>query len=137
MNPPARHRILLLDDLQSQLSAYQMWLDLPAVELHTATGQKDANELIAQHQFDAAVIDIVLPDGDGHQVVQHLRQAQPSCAIVVVSSRIRTVEASWLLGVGADGYLTKSEANEERLRDAINTALEKKQREPLPAASAA
>lgn len=131
------HRLLLIDDLQAQLTAYQMWLDLPGVELHTATGQRDAQALLGQHQFDAAVVDIVLPDGDGHQVVKLIREAQPDCAIVVVSTRIRTVEASFLLGVGADGYLTKSEANEERLRDAINEALGNKKRALLPTATAA
>lgn len=59
--------------------------------------------------FDAVLLDIVFPDGNGIELCREIKQRNPHCT-VIISSSMETVEA-WdqAFQAGADGYLEKRE----------------------------
>ena len=46
---------------------------------------KAAGELLAQYQFDLLVTDLLMPDGDGLDLIVQFRQTQPSGSILAIS----------------------------------------------------
>ena len=61
----------------------------------------------AQQAFDLVVLDLGLPDVDGLQVCQQLRQLSPLVVIVILTARTDEMEVVAGLEFGADDYLTK------------------------------
>jgi CheY-like chemotaxis protein len=66
------------------------------------------------------ITDILMPDGDGIEVIRALKKAQPHVRIIAVSGGGRHLEASECLklasGLGAHGVLRKPFRREELLR---------------------
>ncbi len=68
---------------------------------------EDAVELAKLYDFDIILLDLILPDIDGYEVVQHLRLAKVQTPILILSSLGETDKKIRGLSFGADDYLTK------------------------------
>ena len=62
---------------------------------------------VKDEYFDAVILDINLPDGDGFQFAKTMRRAQINTSVLVVSGRATVTDRVVALTSGADGYLTK------------------------------
>jgi two-component system KDP operon response regulator KdpE len=62
--------------------------------------------LASQHRPDAILLDLGLPDGDGMETLERLRQWSDT-PVVVISARDREADKIAALDAGADDYLTK------------------------------
>lgn len=65
--------------------------------------------------IDLAVVDWMLPDGDGLQVCMHLRRADYEGPVLMLTARGETKDRVHALDLGADDYLTKPFEMEELL----------------------
>jgi signal transduction histidine kinase len=74
-------------------------------EAPTARAARDAD----MTSYDAALMDIVFPDGNGIEICREIKQQNPHCTVVITSS-MESVDA-WdkAFQAGADGYLEKRE----------------------------
>jgi DNA-binding response OmpR family regulator len=57
--------------------------------------------------FDLVLLDLGLPDRDGVEVCRDIREAQPSCVLVILTARDEEIDVVIGLEAGADDYLTK------------------------------
>ncbi len=71
-----------------------------------------AKDWVNTHHFDLALIDLGLPDGNGCDVVGHLRLKQPSAMSVVVTIYDDDEHLFPALQAGAFGYLLKEQPSE-------------------------
>ncbi|MBN1888409.1 MAG: response regulator transcription factor [Thermoflexales bacterium] len=76
------------------------------------TSGADALRLVAEHKPDVLVLDVNLPDMNGLQVAQTLRQQSPQTAILVLTVYNDKQTVFGLLECGAIGYVLKDEAPE-------------------------
>ena len=82
---PARRRagvrILLLEDDLETASALEKGLSLEGHRVSVAARARDALGFVAAETFDVAVLDVVVPDGSGYDVLAALRagRARPRC----------------------------------------------------------
>jgi DNA-binding NarL/FixJ family response regulator len=74
--------------------------------VHTAA---DALEMAVKFKPSVAVVDISLPDGDGLELVRRIKEAAPSCAVLVFSMQNELHYGAWALKAGASGYLMKGD----------------------------
>lgn len=74
--------------------------------IHAMTIESALNE-IAHTKFDAVLLDINLPDGDGTRLTCMIRRGKFPAPILVVSGNSTVDDRINALGSGADGYLTK------------------------------
>jgi len=74
---------------------------------------EDAVELAKLYDFDLIVLDLILPDLDGHDVVRELRAAKIETPVLILSSLGEIDQKVRGLSCGADDYLTKPFDNEE------------------------
>lgn len=85
----------------------------PGIEVHCVADVASASQLIKRVQFDLALIDLALPDGDGTTVVQALSSQFPDCMIVVASLFDDDGHLFPALRAGAQGYLLKDQTPEQ------------------------
>jgi two-component system OmpR family response regulator len=82
----------------------------------------DAMHALSMENFDAIVLDLGLPDGDGYAVVRHLRQHGKSVPVLILTARDAVEDRVQGLDLGADDYVVKPIAMAElqaRLRALI------------------
>lgn len=99
-------RVLVVEDDREIRSLMQSSLSVEGFEVQTAVTLSEAMALLQHSPPDVIVLDLGLPDGDGLQLVQAVRQ-QRSVPIIVVSARHQEAQKIALLDAGADDYLTK------------------------------
>ena len=121
----ARPRVLVCDDEPQILRALRVVLREAGFDVVPATTATEALDAAAVRPPHAAILDLVLPDGDGIEVTRELRQWS-SLPILVLSAigeedqKVRALEA------GADDYVTKPFAPRElvaRLQAALRRAV--------------
>jgi two-component system KDP operon response regulator KdpE len=119
-----RPRVLICDDEEQILRALRVILGDAGFEVVPALTAKEALDAVAVHPPDAAIIDLVLPDGDGVEVCRSIR-GWSSMPILVLSAVGDEREKVRALEVGADDYVTKPFGSAEliaRLRAALRRA---------------
>jgi DNA-binding NarL/FixJ family response regulator len=83
------------------------------VSVHSVADVASAMRLIKTLDFDLALIDLALPDGDGTTVVQAMSLRFPDCMIVVASLFDDDGHLFPALRAGAHGYLLKDQTPEK------------------------
>ncbi len=68
---------------------------------------KDALEKIECHQYDCIVMDLMLPGGNGLQLLQELKRNNKTDGVIIISARNELDDKITGLQLGADDYLTK------------------------------
>ena len=99
-------RILMIEDdgsLSSMLSAY---LGGYAIEVTVAPNIQKGREQLAATDFDALLLDVMLPDGDGFEMCREVR-ANSDIPILMLTARGDDTDRIVGLEIGADDYLPK------------------------------
>jgi two-component system KDP operon response regulator KdpE len=101
-----RPRVLVCDDEQQILRALRVILRDAGFEALPAATMEEALDVAAVRAPDAAIIDLMLPDGDGIELCRKLREwtAIPVIVLSAVGDEDAKVRA---LAAGADDYITK------------------------------
>jgi two-component system, OmpR family, KDP operon response regulator KdpE len=103
---PARPRVLVVDDEPQIVRALKVVLREAGFDAVAAETASQALDIAAVHPPEAAIIDLVLPDGDGLEVTRRLREwsEMPILVLSAVGEEDQKVRA---LEGGADDYITK------------------------------
>ncbi len=86
---------------------------------------RTAKAALADHDFDCAVVDYMLPDGDVLGFLRHLRAAGRSLPVVVVTGYGHDGRARTVLAAGAGDYLEKDDLPDRNLVRAVRNAIER------------
>src|SRR6185295_13035728 len=99
-------RILVVDDERQILRALKVILRDAGYEVAEATGVEEALDIASVRPPDAAIVDLMLPDGSGVELVRRLREwtQMPILVLSAVGEEDAKVES---LEAGADDYVTK------------------------------
>jgi len=117
-------RILVVDDERQILRALQTSLRGAGYEVENAETAETALAAAAMRPPDALIVDLVLPDGTGTDVVRELR-TWSSAPVIVLSAVGDEHEKVAALDAGADDYVTKPVGIDEliaRLRAVLRRA---------------
>ena len=98
-------RILLLEDDTMIASGILYALETEGYETNHATGIKDAGNLIEQYNFDLAIIDMQLPDGNGFDVSEIFQNTATSVIFLTVVDDENTIVRAF--DEGAEDYIVK------------------------------
>ncbi len=101
-----RVRVLVCDDEPQILRALRITLRDEGFEVIPATTAEEALDAAALRSPDAAILDLLLPDGDGIDITRRLREwsALPIIVLSAVGEEEQKIRA---LQAGADDYVTK------------------------------
>jgi DNA-binding response OmpR family regulator len=79
-------RILVVDDDIAFAEALEIYLSDQGFTVATSHSGREAMRKARKQRFDAAIIDLHLPDATGVEVVTRIRRAQPGLPVVLISS---------------------------------------------------
>jgi two-component system OmpR family response regulator len=102
-----RLRILVVEDAQKVADLLKRGLEEEGFAVDAAARGEDAVWLATENDYDAIVLDLMLPDIDGFEVCARLRRAQRWSPVLMLTARDAVQDRVRGLNVGADDYLTK------------------------------
>lgn len=103
----SRPEIMIVDDDMNLCESLEMILNEVGYGVLSVYNGKDALQAAKEHEFDAAIIDIRLPDIDGVEVLRQLNQMDTNMGIMMVSGEATVETAVDSLNQGADAFLLK------------------------------
>lgn len=119
-------KVLVIDDEPPIRKLLRMGLTTQGYQVLEATNGKTALEQLGQKP-DLIILDLGLPDIQGHELLRTVRSRNEAVPIVVLSSRGDEAGKVQALDLGADDYLTKPFGMEEllaRMRAALRHQLQ-------------
>lgn len=115
-------RILLVDDEKMARTLYGDYLRGVGHEVTAVASIPGAKEALAFGRYDVVVTDLILPQGDGMEVLQHAKAHYPGVEVVVITGLDKVDPAVRAIKSGATEYLVKPVAPEV-LQHAVHRAL--------------
>ncbi|WP_446744191.1 response regulator transcription factor [Silvibacterium acidisoli] len=106
-------RILIVEDDPKMSLLLRDALEKQAHRTFLAYDGNEGREIALGHQFEAIILDAMLPGMDGYSVARSLRNARISTPIIMLTARDATADVVRGLDSGVDDYLTKPFAFEE------------------------
>ena len=106
-------RVLLVEDDTSLAKSIEMMLKSEGFICDTTDLGEDGLEIGKLYDYDIIVLDLMLPDIDGYEVLRRLRSARVKTPILILSGLAEPDNKVKGLGFGADDYLTKPFNKEE------------------------
>ncbi|MBI3946510.1 MAG: SpoIIE family protein phosphatase [Armatimonadetes bacterium] len=103
----AEIHILIVDDEEGARLTLTDILEDQGYALQTAATASEALELARHHHFDIALLDIMLPDFSGTELLRRLKALQPEIACVMVSAYASVDSSIEALNEGASAYVLK------------------------------
>ncbi len=100
------YRVLLVDDDEQLLALARLALSRNGIEVETSKTSEEALDLLQNEATDLVVLDVVLPDVSGWEVLRRIRE-ESDVAVMLLSGRDSDVDKARGLDLGADDYLTK------------------------------
>jgi two-component system cell cycle response regulator CtrA len=108
-------RILLVEDDPSTSQAVAAMLKKSDWVVDTADMGEDGLDLGKVYEYDLIIVDLMLPDMDGMDVIRQLRNAKVATPVLILSGLTQSEKKVQGLGLGADDYLTKPFNRDELL----------------------
>jgi two-component system, cell cycle response regulator CtrA len=100
-------RVLLIEDDSSTARNIELMLKSEGYICDTTDLGEDGLEIGKLYDYDIIILDLMLPDIDGYEVLRRLRAARVSTPILILSGLGELDNKLKGLGFGADDYLTK------------------------------
>jgi two-component system, OmpR family, response regulator QseB len=100
-------RILVVEDDPLILDGLTMGLSLHGMVVDGVGNCEDAQAALATMQFNAMVLDWMLPDGSGLDVLRHMRSRKDTTPVLLLTARDAVEDRIRGLDEGADDYLGK------------------------------
>lgn len=119
MSPPP---ILIVDDVTTHLTIFSATLEAEGHDVITARNCQEALELAQRHTPDIALVDLMLPDGDGVALIAKLMSCVPTLKPIAVTAFASVDRAVSAMRNGAVDFLVKPLAPDQ-LVSVVNNAL--------------
>ncbi|HSL20860.1 MAG TPA: sigma-54 dependent transcriptional regulator [Vicinamibacterales bacterium] len=125
MSSKRKYRVLAVDDEPQMIDWLKIILEQEGYEVRTAMVGVRGEEIYKTWRPDASVVDMMLPDIDGLELVRRFKQAPGDCEVIVVTGHATVVKAVEALKAGAFDFVEKS-TDPEALLSRLRRALERR-----------
>jgi len=121
---PNKIQILIVDDETDITGPLSEQLTLDGYDVTTANAGKKAIELIASHKYNIVILDLVLPEIDGFEILKLIKKNHPSTKVIILTGHPYAEYIAECRKQGADDIIEKpSELGD--IFDAIQYVLRK------------
>lgn len=100
-------KILIIEDEPSLREVMERVLRQEGYVVEIAATYLEADSKVAGYSYDCILLDIMLPDGNGLKLLEHIRAMGKRENVIIVSARDSLEDKVYGLEIGADDYLPK------------------------------
>jgi len=119
-------KILIVDDEPRMRDSLKSLLSSQDYEISTTDSGQEALDLLSKQDFDVALLDIVMPDMSGHQLMDHINVRNPDTLVIVITGHATLDSAVDALRRGAYDYVRKPFDYDELLKRVQNALNQKR-----------
>jgi DNA-binding NtrC family response regulator len=105
MSEPAH--VLIVDDSARMVALLERWLLREGFRVTGVTTVQAALDVLANDTTDWVITDVMLPTGDGMDILAHARAQQPQVRVIVMTAFGSGVIRQRAMALGAHGFLSK------------------------------
>ena len=102
-----KHKILVVDDSDNNLFLLEEILLDYNYEVFTAKGGKEAVEIIRNEEPDLILLDIMMPDYSGYNVMEYMQSNKIDTHVIVISARTSKEDIAKAHKLGAKVFIRK------------------------------
>lgn len=124
-------KILIVEDDKDLLLNTKTQLEKAGFGVDEATTQETAEYQLDVNQYDAIVLDINLPDGNGFEICKSIREKQNATPIIIMTARDALTDKLKGLDLGADDYVLKPVDSQELIAR-VKALIRRSSKTPLP-----
>ena len=117
-------RILVIDDEQSIQEFLRLLLEEGGYRVTTAGSVEEGRDRFQQDGFDLVLCDMIMPDGNGLDLLQEIKQQEARTSVIMMTAYTSTKTAIEAMKQGAYDYISKP-FDVEELKVVVQKALEK------------
>ncbi len=100
-------RVLLVEDDVTAARGITLMLKASGLIVDTTDTGEEALELVRHYDYDIVVLDLMLPDMEGYEVVRRMRAARLETPVLILSGLSRPAAKVKGFGMGADDFISK------------------------------
>ncbi len=100
-------RVLIVEDDAVLRDGLRVGLGIGGFNADAVESCGEAHAVLRNHEFDALVLDLMLPDGSGLDVLRSLRERHDTTPVLLLTARDGVADRIAGLDSGADDYLGK------------------------------
>jgi len=119
-------RVLLVEDDPAMAKSLELMLKSASMVVDKTDLGEDGLEIGKLYDYDIIILDLMLPDMDGLEVLRRLRDSRVKTPVLILSGQTQSEMKVKGLGSGADDYLTKP-FNKEELMARIQAIVRRSQ----------
>src|SRR5574342_229105 len=121
--------LLVVDDDRLFLTLVRDELEKAGFSVKVAENPSQAQQVLAQGAVDAVIMDVVMPEMDGMELLPKLRADHPATPVIVVSGRASFLTGVQAMRLGAVDFLRKP-LNFDELVRTITAAIQQRREGP-------
>lgn len=110
-----REKLLVIDDDEKIISMLRRALAFEGYTVFTANNGLEGLKQIMEHDPDAIILDVMMPQLDGWEVCRRIRESGSHTPVLMLTAKDEIADRVRGLDLGADDYLVKPFALEELL----------------------
>jgi DNA-binding NtrC family response regulator len=114
-------KILLIDDEQDFLTVMSERMEARNMQVSTAASAKEGLAQVAAGNFDAVILDLMMPEMDGIETLKLLKEKNPDLAVILLTGHATIKQGIEAMKLGALDLLEKP-ADLNALTDKIHAA---------------
>ncbi len=108
-----RKRVLVVEDELDTVYLLKQILRMAGFNVLSATTGREALLKAAEQEPDLVLLDLMMPEMDGWEILEHLRQMIDKVPVIIVSAKASKDDVVKGLAAGADDYISKPFYNAE------------------------
>jgi DNA-binding response OmpR family regulator len=100
-------KIIIVEDEKELSNSIKSYLLKEGYLIEQCFNISGALDKICTNKYDFALIDLMLPDGNGISLIEEIKKLDPKCGIIIISAKESLDDKIKGLEIGADDYITK------------------------------
>jgi len=100
-------RVLVVEDDESMQDFLSTFLEQEGYQVEWAAHGGIAREMLEAQPFDVVITDIIMPEVDGVEVLDYVKEKHPETGVIIMTGRSSVRQAVELMRRGADDYFKK------------------------------